>query len=760
MARVFVSHSGRDAGPAADLRGWLIGVGHEVFLDQDVGDGIVAGEEWEWRLHERLRWADAVVCVVTAGYVGSVWCAAEVGIAQSRGSRLLPVLFEPGVRHPLLAAVQQVDATGDTELARVKLIEALRRVDPAGGSGWPDDRSPFPGLRAFDTDQHRVFFGRRTEVAELAEVLRSPAERAAVLLVVGPSGCGKSSLVRAGVLPVMADEPGWWTVPPILPGPDPVTAMVREIAAAARGLGLGWTMTQVRGRLEDGGLADLADDLLLAAPAPRRRRLLLVVDQFEELLTQAPPSERARFAAMLRSALTGSVRVLATLRPEFLEQLLLSSELTGLPTRTHTLRPLHRDALPVVIQDPARLAGIKIGEDLVARLVADTDTGEALPLLAYTLAQLADGVHRGGQLSTARYQQLGGVQGTLTRQADTALAEAVKRGGRSPDEIIRTLLRLVTVDEQGRPTRRRIHLDQATTALGDLEPFISRRLLITDTTTTDGGGGGVVGVAQVAHEAFLSAWSPLEQAISVHGAALRARRSVEQAATDWDASGRRRDRLWERGQLAAAVNDLNDPAPPSSQSRPTARGRTGRAARPRRWIIRPSQRHKGTMVELSRHARDFLTASIRIDWLRRTRATAILSLLLIAALTAAAFAYTQQQSAEKQQRVATARQLLAQADVIGGSDPRTAESLALAAHRLHPNQQTKAALINHVTGSHLKSTLAGHTDAVLSVAFGPDGHTLATGSSDKSVILWDVTDPTRPTAIGKPAGHTLSLIHI
>ena len=51
--------------------------------------------------------------------------------------------------------------------------------------------------------------------------------------------------------------------------------------------------------------------------------------------------------------------------------------------------------------------------------------------------------------------------------------------------------------------------------------------------------------------------------------------------------------------------------------------------------------------------------------------------------------------------------------------------------------------------------LTGHTDAVRSVAFSPDGRTLATGSNDKTVILWDVTDPTRPSPIGPPlTGHT------
>ncbi len=224
MARVFLSHASEDRGLAAEVHGWLTGQGHEVFLDQDLRAGLAMGELWEQRLFERLRWADAVLCLVTSAYVASPWCAAEVGIASARGSRLLPVRAEPGVSHPLLTSRQYVDHAADPDAARARLGEALARLDAAGGRGWVDGRSPFPGLQAFQADLHRVFVGRHQEVEELGEVVRSPAERAGggLLVVVGPSGSGKSSLVRAGLLPVMAEEPGWWTLPAFVPGADPV----------------------------------------------------------------------------------------------------------------------------------------------------------------------------------------------------------------------------------------------------------------------------------------------------------------------------------------------------------------------------------------------------------------------------------------------------------------------------------------------------------------------------------------------------------
>ena len=743
MARVFVSHAGEDGAPAAEMHRWMVKAGHEVFLDQDLREGIAPGEEWEKRLHERLRWANAVVCVVTAAYLDSTWCAAEVGIARSLGIRLLPLRVEPELTHPLLRSVQHIDYMTDPPAARAAVLKSLHRVDTT----WPEDRSPFPGLRPFDTDQHQVFFGRTDEVQHLAELLRSPAERAkgAALLVVGPSGCGKSSLVRAGLLPAMADQPGWRTLPPILPGADPVAALARELAAAARRITLDWTVEHVRHQLDEHGLERLADELLLADPAGPQQHLLIVMDQFEELFTRTAPADRARFTELLRPALTGAVRVVATLRPEFLDQLLVDPELAALPTRTSTLRPLRREALRAVIEKPAQLAGIHVDEGLVDRLVEDTASGEALPLLAFTLSQLAEGVSRGGRLSRARYEQLGGVQGALTRQADAALTDAVVAGGRSREQVIAGLLRLVTVDEQGRPTRWRVLRDELPTpVITELDAFVERRLLSTD----EDDGSGVIGVA---HEAFLSTWSPLADAIAANVKALRARRAVEHTATEWHDYGRPPGLLWTGGQLAASVADTGSRLQYRSASTDVPPHQGGFA----RWL---PQRHRVLIterVDLSPRARQFLHAGIRRDRFQRRRATTVLSALLILALVAVGVAVVRQRDAQHQLRIATARQLIAQADAVRETDPRTALRLGIAAQRMHPGGETLSRLVNTLMTTHYAGALTGHSDSVSSVAFAPGGRTLATGSSDKTVILWEVSDPSRPHRLGQPlTGHT------
>ncbi|MFI9388489.1 TIR domain-containing protein [Kutzneria sp. NPDC052558] len=716
MATVFISHASADTPHAATLREWLVADGHDVFLDRDLSDGIAVGDEWEQRLHERLRWADATVCVVTSAYLDSTWCTAEVAIARARGGRMLPVRAEAGALHPLLKSLQHTDMIRDPAAARAALTAALRRVDQSGGVGWADGRSPFPGLRAFDADLHKAFFGRSGDVEALAGLLRSPAERAenTVLLVVGPSGCGKSSLVRAGLLPTMAEEPDWWTLPAFTPGVDPTARLAQQLAGLARDLDVDLRLGPIEDDLAAGRIVDVVERLLAATPGPRRKRLLVVIDQLEELLTQTPDNKVVDFAAVLRAALRGPIDIVATLRPEFLNQLLLNPDLAGLPTRTHTVRPLRREALRTVIEGPARLAGIRVSDELVAKLVDDTDTGDALPLLAFTLAQLAEGVGRGDELSMARYDSIEGVQGALSRQAEAALAEAMAATGRDRAAVIAGLLGLVTVDEQDRPTRWHVRrADLPAEVSTELDAFVAHRLLTVDTVDDE----ALIGAS---HEKFFTAWRPLAEAIKSTADALRARAKIEEAAAGWDHAGRKPEALWERGQLSVAVGSVGK-------------------------------------VDLSPVGREFLRASAQRNRSRRRRLIATATVLLVIALVAGVIALVQQGIAGEQQRqareqamVATARQLVAKSDASLATDPRTALQLAVAAHRINPGPETYSALQRALTTTPYAGQLTGVASPVSSMAYSSTGRYLAAGYSSGAIMLWDLRDPLHPKQVGDP----------
>ncbi|MFX0577584.1 TIR domain-containing protein [Nocardia nepalensis] len=733
MARVFISHASADREWASEIRGWLVVDGHEVFLDLHPIDGLIVGEEWERALYWRLRWADAVVCVISPTYLQSVWCAAEVGIAKANGSRLLPVRVAADVTHPLLKSLQQSDAAADPAVAREKLAAALRRLDVGGGLGWSDDRSPYPGLDAFDTKRRRVFFGRAREAADIAELLRKPATRTetAIQLVIGPSGCGKSSLVRAGVIPLIAEEPLWLPLEPMVPGTDPVGALARSLADAWPRAGLQRPPTSLRERLSGNGLRDIADEILIAEQAGVECKLLLVIDQFEELLRRTAPRERAEFVDLLIPAVGGPIQVLATLRPEFLDPLGTDPALSRLATRTHPLRPLRKEALREVIEGPARVAGLTIEDGLVDALLADTDSGEALPLLAFTLEQLSYGLHRGDLLSHRRYREIGGVRGALERQAEIALTQARAATGHSSDDIIAMMLRLVTVDEHGVPTRDRVARDELPESTRKVfDAFVTHRLL----TIAEEDGHIVISAA---HEAFPRNWARLRDAIAKKSAALRARRAVEVAAAEWEQDRKKPKRLWERDRLAVAMKDIG------------ARLRLLPRPQLRRWP--PRLRKLGTTrVEISSRAREFLERSYRRDRFRRGRATAVLSALLCAALVAAFVAIVQQRNAVARQHTAVARQLLAQADQVRGVDPRMAIRLGLAADRIDPSNETRQWLIKMLSTTWYAGTIDGTTKSVRRLVFSPDGRTIAVQHDGGIIELWRLSDAGRAERLGEP----------
>ena len=69
-----------------------------------------------------------------------------------------------------------------------------------------------------------------------------------------------------------------------------------------------------------------------------------------------------------------------------------------------------------------------MGEDLLSRLMTDTGTGEALPLLAFTLEQLAHGVKRAVSWNTSATRS-GRCGACADPQAEAALQDACRQAG-------------------------------------------------------------------------------------------------------------------------------------------------------------------------------------------------------------------------------------------------------------------------------------------------------------------------------------------
>jgi hypothetical protein len=259
------------------------------------------------------------------------------------------------------------------------------------------------------------------------------------------------------VTPLLEGDPAWLVVSSLVPGSDPVPELAWVLAVTGIRLGLGWSASDVHDRLDAGpdGLRRVVNDLLVASAGAPQRRLVAMVDQAEELFTRTAPDARDRFALLLREAVAGLVRVVVAMRSEFLDDLRDLPPLAGVPIEASVLAPLDREMLREVIERPAKVARLRLDDGLATQLVADTGSGEALPLLAFTLRQLAEGLPARGTVTLAHYHNLGRVQGALTRHADAAFTDAVQVSGLTEREVLGGLTRLVTVDETGRRARRR-----------------------------------------------------------------------------------------------------------------------------------------------------------------------------------------------------------------------------------------------------------------------------------------------------------------
>jgi WD40 repeat protein len=191
---------------------------------------------------------------------------------------------------------------------------------------------PFVGPRPFQRGE--PLFGRDREIPKLLDLII--AER--IVMLFSPSGAGKTSLIQAGLIPALREE-GFHDLPVIrvgLPpseaaGPAGVPTLNRYIQAVLASM----TVEPPEGAVEpSAALAEFDHSLsaafgrrLAAVSSPsdgRKPRLVLIFDQFEEILTTDPTDRAAKEALFdqLGAALKDpSLWALFALREEYVAAL-------------------------------------------------------------------------------------------------------------------------------------------------------------------------------------------------------------------------------------------------------------------------------------------------------------------------------------------------------------------------------------------------------------------------------------------------------
>lgn len=586
-------------------------------------------------------------------------------------------------------------------------------------AGESDAVCPYRGLAAFQQSDAEWFFGRERATSDLLARIAQARTGGGFVVLVGASGAGKSSLLRAGLGPSLAagalgeEQTSELPITTLTPGADPLGQL-----AAFEGVG-------ASGDVADAAGTDAAD------PADAIPCGVLIVDQFEELFTLCDDEDvRTEFVRRLHALCTPSSDspapyvVVLGVRADFYHHCLGFPELVdAMQQRQLALGAMSESELRDAVVRPAKAVGLQWEPGLVDLLLADlgatlrrTGNGPsgapgyeagALPLLAHAL--LATWQRRGnGKLTVAGYRRTGGIHGAVAATAERAWAELDEDAAEAARRI---LLRLVRVGDETRDVRRGATRAELVGADPDpaceraLEVLVLARLVTLDAESVE-----------ITHEALLDAWPRLRGWIDDNRAENLARQRLEADAASWDEQGRDPSLLYRGSRLE------------SSEQLARESGAVELTPRARRFVRASSQQHR------------------RQRWLRRA-AVSLVGVFALIAGGAAAVAVNERDDAEF-------RQIVAEADSIAPEDPSLSAQLSLVAHRMRPQHQGVAARLLSTGQSPLATPLRGHEGAVYLTSFSPDGTVLATASEDRTVRLWDVSDPANAMPLGEPlTGH-------
>jgi WD40 repeat protein len=795
---LFLSHSGADIDVARELKRRLLNssdgraAGLRVWLDKD---DLVAGVGWQAQL-EKVISQEATAFSVHVGANGVVnWVESEVRLALSRAQSepnysFIPILSKEcsgsEALPPFARRYQGVhDPLNDPEEFAKLLHAVLRR------SSGPKPivlESPFVGLKAMTEADADRFFGRNEETVELLDKLK----RYRLIAIVADSGAGKSSLAQAGLIPAfrggaLADtarrEPDdrVWHVVVMRPRGNPIEGLKRGVTEAAERLGHGPdACAALRKRIDPADPSETAYAIRCDLPVGRTETLL-IVDQFEELLTETGQNDRGPFVELLMK-LGDGFRTVLTLRADHFN---LCRPLSGLfDYLTHNnydpvlrLQRITDKGITDAVRKPLHLAGyINSAEEdaVIAAIRRDiSDRAGDLALVQMALYAMWQKHRADGVGLLVAYSQVGGVAGALAQEAENVRTERLDVAERALLPSI--FVRLVRLGETGGATRR-------TAQLADFDD--PRQVLASKLATENCGRLLLAGEksVEVAHEALITQWPWLQNALHEGAADMRVLDRLMDNARRWNAAGSQRHAYLasgaEREEFAALIERRPDwPSGPEHEF-VTASVEEGRRqqleTRRRRWAIRGlvaavflillaavigvglALQKANVAAEQARKQRDqalLLQSQFLADLANQRTLAGDAGTAMLLALEALPDAHgggiERPFAPQAEEALFGAYQALRESVVMDHKSPLVDASFAPDGRRVVTASEDNTAAVWDAANGNRLAVLEGHSGRLLAAAFSPDGRHMVTASADHSARLWTIAKGTPSATILK-----------